>query len=94
MAWNIWRCSKSCDICLRTIQKGRVSKVSLGKLPLIDTPFKRVAVNIVGPIEPRSEKRNRYTLTMIDYATRYPEAVALLSIDRNGARSGSVSRDV
>ena len=52
----------------------------LGKLPLIDTPFKRVAVDIVGPIEPRSEKRNRYILTMIDYATRYPGAVALPSI--------------
>ena len=53
----------------------------LGKLPLIDTPFKGVAVDIVGPIEPRSEKRNRYILTMIDYATRYPEAVALPSIE-------------
>ena len=53
----------------------------LGKLPLIDTPFKRVAVDIVGPFEPRSEKRNRYILTMIDYATRYPEAVALPSIE-------------
>ena len=31
--------SKSCDICQRTIQKGRVSKVPFGKLPLIDTPF-------------------------------------------------------
>ena len=53
----------------------------LGKLPLIDIPFKGVAVDIVGPIEPRSEKRNRYILTMIDYATRYPEAVALPSIE-------------
>ena len=43
--------------------------------------MKRVAVDIVGPIEPRSEKRNRYILTMIDYATRYPEAVALPSIE-------------
>ena len=78
---DVARFCKSCDICQRTIQKGRVSKVPLGKLPLIDTPFKRVAVDIVGPIEPRSEKRNRYILTMIDYATRYPEAVALPSIE-------------
>ena len=28
-----------------------------------------------------AEKRNRYILTMIDYATRYPEAVALPSIE-------------
>ena len=75
------RFCKSCDICQRTIQKGWVTKVPLGKLPLIDTPFKRVAVDIVGPIEPRSEIKTRYILTMIDYATRYPEAVALLGIE-------------
>ena len=77
---DVSRFCKSCDICQRTIQKGRVTKVPLGKLPLIDTPFKRVAVDIVGPIEPRSERKSRYILTMIDYATRYPEAVALPSI--------------
>ena len=66
---------------LKNNSESRVSKVPLGKLPLIDTPFRRVAVDIVGPIEPCSEKRNRYILTMIDYATRYPEAVALPSIE-------------
>ena len=48
---------KSCDICQRTVQKGRVAKVPLGLLPLINTPFKRVAVDIVVPIEPRSSNR-------------------------------------
>ena len=62
---------KSCDICQRTIRKGRVTKVALGKLPLIDTPFKRVTVQLVGPTEPRSDKKSRYILTMIDYWTRY-----------------------
>ena len=75
------RFCKSCDICQSTIQKGRVTKVPLGKLPLIDTPIKHVAVDIVGPIEPHSDKKSRYILTMIDYATRYPEAVALPSIE-------------
>ena len=75
------RFCKSCDICQRIIQKGRVTKVPLGKLPLIDTPFKRVAVDIVGPIQPRSERKSRYILSMIDYATRYPEAVALPGIE-------------
>ena len=72
---------KSCDICQRTNRKGRVTKIPLGKLPLIDTPFKRVSVQLVRPIEPRSDKQSRYVLTMIDYATRYPEAVALPSIE-------------
>ena len=78
---DVARFCKSCNICQRTIQKGRVTKVPLGKMPLIDTPFKRVAIDIVGPIEPRSDKKSRYILTMIDYATRYPEAVALPSIE-------------
>ena len=41
----------------------------------MDTPFKRVVVDIVGPIAPPSEAGHRYILTLIDYATRYPEAV-------------------
>ena len=78
---DVSRLCNSCDICQRTIQKGRVTKVPLGKLPLIDTRFKQVAVDIVGPTEPRSERQSRYILTMIDYATRYPEAVALPGIE-------------
>ena len=54
---DVTRFCKSCDICQRTVQKGRVAKVTLGRLPLIDTPFKRVAVDNIGPIEPRSNKR-------------------------------------
>ena len=65
---------RSCDICQRTIPKGKVPRVPLGHTPLIDTPFQRVAVDIVGPIEPRSENRNRYILTMIDYATQIPRS--------------------
>ena len=57
---DVSRFCKSIDICQRTIQKGRVTKVPLGKLPLIDTPFKRIAVDIVGLIEPRSERKSRY----------------------------------
>ena len=75
------RFCKSCNICQRTIQKGRVTKVPLGKMLLIDTPFKRISVDIVGPTEARSDKKSRYILTMIDYATRYPDAVALPSIE-------------
>ena len=72
---------KSCDICQRTVQKGRVEKVPLGRLPSIDTPFKREAVDIVGPIEPHSNNRSRYILTMTDYTTRDPVAIALPSIE-------------
>ena len=49
-------------------------------MPLIDKPFKRVAVDIVGPIEPPSEAGHRYILTLVDYGTKYPEAVPLKKI--------------
>ncbi|KAM7284397.1 uncharacterized protein ISCGN_001491 [Ixodes scapularis] len=78
---DVKRFVASCDICQRTIPKGRVTRVPLGKAPLIETPFKRVAIDIVGPIQPPSKHGNRYILTLMDYATRYPEAVALPSIE-------------
>ena len=56
-------------------------KVPLGKTPLMDLPFKRVAMGLIGPIMPASDKGHRYVLTLVDYATRYPEAVPLKNID-------------
>ena len=73
--------SKSCDVCQKTVNKGSVPKVSLEKMPLIDKSFKRVAIDLVGPIGPPSEDGHRYILTLVDFATRYPEAVPLKKID-------------
>lgn len=81
MQVEIRRFCQSCDRCQRVFPKGKVGKVPLGEVPLIDTPFKRVAVDIVGPIEPRTKQGNRYILTCVDYATRYPEAIPLPAID-------------
>ena len=39
-----------------------------------------VAVDIVGLIAPPSEAGHRYILTLVDYATRHPEAVPLKKI--------------
>ncbi len=78
---EVRRFCQSCDICQRTIPKGRVGKVPLGEMPVMDTPFDRVAVDLIGPIHPMSENRNRYILTIVDYATRYPEAVPLKTIE-------------
>ena len=78
---DVERYCHSCDVCQRTVAKGKVPKVPLSKMPLIELPFKRVAVDLVGPIAPMTDRGNRYILTMVDYATRYPEATALKSIE-------------
>ena len=71
---------KSCDVCQKTVSKGSVLKVPLEKMPLIDKPFKRVAIDLVGPISPQGEG-HRYILMLVDFSTRYPEAVPLKKID-------------
>ncbi|XP_070212629.1 uncharacterized protein [Littorina saxatilis] len=80
MVGDIRRYCMSCDTCQRTTPKGRTKRVPLGKMPVIDTAFKRVAVDLIGPIKPISESKKQYILVMVDYATRYPEAVALKDI--------------
>ena len=72
---------KSCDICQKTQQKGRVSKLPLGKMPLIDSPFVRVAIDLIDPIHPPTDDGHRFILTVVDYPTRYPEATPLKKID-------------
>ena len=78
---DVTRFCRSCDICQKTAPKGCACKLPLGEMPLMEEPFKRVAVDLVGPISPVSEKGNRYILTVVDFATRYPEAVTLHKIE-------------
>ena len=47
----------------------------------MDLPFKHVAVDLIGPITPASDKGHQYVLTLVDYATCYPEAVSLKNIN-------------
>lgn len=68
---DVSRRCKSCDICQKPLEK----------MPLIDMPFKRVAIDLIGPISPPSKEGHRYILTLVDDATRYPEAVPLKNID-------------
>ena len=54
------RFCRSCDVCQGNIKKGIVKKVPLGYMPLIEKPFKRVEVDIVGQISPPSEAGHEY----------------------------------
>ena len=71
---------RTCPACQRTAGKRYVPKARLVSLPVVGTPFSRVAMDIVGPLE-KSRRGNKYILVVCDYATRYPEAFPLKSID-------------
>lgn len=72
---------RSCDICQRSVAKGRVPNVPLDFMPRITEPFKRVAIDLVGPLSPPPEEGHKYILSVIDVASRYPEAIPLRNID-------------
>ena len=76
---DIRRYCRSCEICQRN-SIGKPVKVPLINLPVIDTPFKRVAVDIIGPLQ-KSSKGNRFALVFLDLATKYPDAIPLKRID-------------
>ena len=71
---------RSCDLCQKTVPKGRIPCAPLHKMPLICTPYERVAIDLVGPFQP-SSSGHRFVLTIVDTATRFPEAIPLKKID-------------
>ena len=74
---DVTRFVRSCDTCQKTVRRGTVSKATLGQMPIIGTCWERIGIDLVGPIVPASENGYRYILTVVDHATRYPEAVPL-----------------
>ncbi|XP_065407431.1 uncharacterized protein LOC135972648 [Chrysemys picta bellii] len=65
----------SCPECQRAGPKG-VAPAPLVPMPVVGVPFERIGMDLVGPLE-RSKTGNRFILVVVDYATRYPEAVPL-----------------
>jgi transposase InsO family protein len=70
---------KTCQKCQRT-SPGKRSPVPLVPMPIIEVPFQRIAIDIIGPL-PKSRSGHKYILVICDYATRYTEAIPLRSID-------------
>ncbi|MBN3272197.1 NYNRI protein, partial [Polyodon spathula] len=66
-----------CPECQQVVL-GRVRPAPLVPLPLISVPFECIAMGIVGSLS-QSESGYTYILVVVDYATRYPEAVPLRS---------------
>ena len=59
-------------------------------MPVIEAPFNRIATDIIGPL-PKTEEGHSYILTVVDFATRYPEAMALKEITAGAVANALVS---
>ena len=91
MDMDVTRYCCSCDICQKTVPKGQLKKGKLENMPIITVPFQRVAVDIIGPLFPTSKRGKKYILTMVDVATRYPQAAALSIIDSETVTEALIS---
>jgi len=49
-------------------------------MPVVPRPFQQIAMDLIGPL-PKTRTGNRFILTICNYATRYPEAIALPSTE-------------
>jgi hypothetical protein len=70
---------KSCDPCQRVGKPRDEAKAPLKLVPVIGEVFAKINIDIVGPL-PVSERNNKYLLTCIDLASKYPEAIPLDSL--------------
>ncbi len=77
MRHDIGDLCRRCQTCQRVKPK-HTPKAPLVPLPVVRTPFSRVAINMVGPL-PATDEGHRYISTICDYGTRYPEAFTLKS---------------
>ena len=66
---------QACPECQRTAPR-LTTRSLLIPMPIIGVPFDQLALDIVGPL-PKTSRGHRYILVMVDYATRYPEALPL-----------------
>ena len=73
---------RSCPECQQVAPKP-LFRGPLIPLPIISVPFSRIAVDLVGPL-PKSSRGHQYILVILDYATRYPEAIPLRTMASKG----------
>lgn len=71
---------RQCPECQKAV-KQRVHQAPLIPLPMIEEPFARIAMNIMGPL-PHSRAGHCYLLVVCEYATQYPEAIPMKSMWR------------
>ena len=70
---DVERHCQGCPECQRVAPRTSVRNLLI-PMPIIETPFERLALDIVGPL-PKTSRGHRHILVLVDYATRYPEAL-------------------
>lgn len=72
---DVRRWCASCPDC-QLVNQPAIPRAPLRPLPLIEVPFEHIGMDLIGLFH-RSTHGYRFVLVLVDYATRYPEAVPL-----------------
>jgi hypothetical protein len=71
---------RKCISCQKN--SGKMKKETMPLQPItIEEPFTQWGLDVIGPINPKSNKGHSYILTATDYFTKWKEAVALKKVD-------------
>lgn len=84
--WCFWsglydqveRFCQACPACQR-VNVSKPAQAPLQLMPMIKVPFSRIALDMVWPL-PKISAGHQYLLVIIDYATRFPEAVPMHTV--------------
>ena len=79
---------KSCDLCQRC-EKRKKQKVPMVERQVMAEPFESMAMDLVGPF-PVGKGGCRFLLTVIDMASRWPEAMPLKSTTAHAVSVGLI----
>lgn len=91
MAQDVKLYVRTCDVCQRLGKGGKPPSAPLYNLPAISEPFRRLAMDIVGPLPTCRDTGNRFILTVIDHCTHFPEAVPLVTHEASDVAKALVS---
>lgn len=71
---------KTCHVC-QVVGKpnSKIPAAPLKPIPVMEEPFARIIIDCVGPL-PKTKSGHEYLLTIMDSATRFPEAIPLRRI--------------
>ena len=75
---DVWYFCNTCHEC-QLLGKAKIPpKAPLIKVAIEDEPFRRIVVDLCGPLSECNETNNRFIFTAVDTCTRYQIAVPLV----------------
>ena len=78
LSFDVRKYCATCPQCQVVARKLKSRRAPLKPVEIVTEPIKKIAIDIVGEL-PRTTTGYKYILTIVDYATRYPEAIPLRS---------------